>query len=375
MFDEKRRALIIGGAVLLLILMGLLAWFVLKSPGGTEGQIDPGSSKRNNIIVLAQDYLDQHEFQRALDLLDGLLIEDSADQEARTLRDKIIQAKKEYEDQQRLAELKQLEEQNQQLRNSLDDLGNSLQNQDGGADRTAEILAREQELRLQRQLEEARRAEEQRKEQDLQRKVESLVQQGEAALEDKDFDGAVDLARQALMLDPSSTRASSLKRKAEQARKDAESEAERKAREEKEKKINTLFEEGTSALKRGSWAEAEGKGQDIIALDNQDARGYTLAGQALYKGNPDSSAVRSKAKDNLKKAIQLDPSNWENLVTLGDIAAKDGNLREGIDYYKKATGLNSRDASLFYEMGKLQYRAEQFSEALVSFKKCECIDP
>ena len=150
------------------------------------------------------------------------------------------------------------------------------------------------------------------------------------------------MARQALLLDPTSVRASGLKRKAEKARQDAESEAERKAREEMEKKIAGLYEEGRDALSREAWPLAESKGKEIIGLNDQDARGYSLTGQAQYNGNPDSSAVRATARDNLKKALQLDPSVWEDMVTLGDIAARDGNLQEGIDYYKKAVGLNNR---------------------------------
>ena len=113
---DKRKAMIIGGAALLILLLGFLAFFILKSPGKGGGAEDPFAAKRTNIMTLAQDYLDQHEFQRALDLLDGLLIEDATDQEARDLRDRIIQAKKDYENELKQAELEQLEQQNKELR-------------------------------------------------------------------------------------------------------------------------------------------------------------------------------------------------------------------------------------------------------------------
>ena len=84
---DKRKALIIGGAGLLILLLGLLAFFLLKSPGdGAAPAEDPAAAKRANIMTLARDYMEQHEFQRALDLLDGLLIEDANDQEVRDLQ-------------------------------------------------------------------------------------------------------------------------------------------------------------------------------------------------------------------------------------------------------------------------------------------------
>ena len=338
---DRKKILIIAGAVVAVLLIGGLLWWLLRSPSGSG---DEGPSKRDNIITLAREYMERDEYQRALDLLDGLLIEDASDEEARELRDRIIDLKKSYDEAKRLEDLKNLEDQQDQLRESLDQLGDTLQNQPSEI-ATAEALARQEELRLQREREQARQEEERKKEQELQRKVESLIQQGEDALRADEYESAVDFARQALLLDPASYKAANLKKRAEQAREDAESAAERKAREEKETAIETLYEQGLAALERESYTEARNKGEDIIDLDREDPRGHSLVGQATYLADSSSSASRDSAREHLEKAVSLDPSNWRNYAYLGEIAAADGDTKKAIDYMKKALSLNPQDAS------------------------------
>ena len=65
---DKKRILIIAAA--LILIAALVAGFLAFRGGGKE-TADP---TRNNTLLLAQDYLDKGEFQRALDLLDGKLL-------------------------------------------------------------------------------------------------------------------------------------------------------------------------------------------------------------------------------------------------------------------------------------------------------------
>ncbi|MBI9099752.1 MAG: hypothetical protein JEY91_14830, partial [Spirochaetaceae bacterium] len=189
-----KRVIIISAAVLVIIL-AISAVFILGGKG-EEGK----PSRRDNTISLAREYFEHNEFQQAMDLLNGLLIEDSSDNEARGLLNEVIEEKKKYESQRALKEQLELQEQQDNLKESLDSLGDSLQNQSGGESQSAEamnaILAREQE-----------RA----KEEKLQKEVDSLLREARNALNDKDFNSAESLVNQALNLNPDSGSARALK--------------------------------------------------------------------------------------------------------------------------------------------------------------------
>ncbi|MDR2182036.1 MAG: hypothetical protein LBN92_05080, partial [Treponema sp.] len=88
--DDRRKMVIIGGCAVL-VLAGALLFFLTRGNGG--------GAKRDNTLLLAREYIDKGEFQRALDLVDGILIENPGDEEARALRDEAVEGK-------RLAELR-----------------------------------------------------------------------------------------------------------------------------------------------------------------------------------------------------------------------------------------------------------------------------
>ena len=116
-----RKKIIIAAAALLLIAAAL--FFFMRS--GSGGSSDSADSLRINTIRLAGDYYKQKEYQRALDLLDSVLINNPDDQEAAALRDKIIAAKNSSQDAEKEKE-KQIQD---ELKESLDELGHSLQDQ------------------------------------------------------------------------------------------------------------------------------------------------------------------------------------------------------------------------------------------------------
>jgi hypothetical protein len=60
------------------------AVFFISAPSRDEAK------RRSNSLALAGEYLAQGEYQRALDILDRLLIADAGDQDARALRDEIL---------------------------------------------------------------------------------------------------------------------------------------------------------------------------------------------------------------------------------------------------------------------------------------------
>jgi hypothetical protein len=100
MYIDRRKVIIIGIAALVLAALIVGAILIFGNKGNldvdktygdsTSGDSLSGDSIRNNTLALAKDYIDRGEYQRALDLLDKLLIENAADSDARILQDEAI---------------------------------------------------------------------------------------------------------------------------------------------------------------------------------------------------------------------------------------------------------------------------------------------
>ncbi len=82
--DTKKKTVVIIGAIALLALV--LGGAALALLGG-------GDKARTNMLTLAREYIDRGDYDRALDLLDTLIIKDVNDQDARALRDEALEKK------------------------------------------------------------------------------------------------------------------------------------------------------------------------------------------------------------------------------------------------------------------------------------------
>ncbi|MDR0642400.1 MAG: hypothetical protein LBG07_08075, partial [Treponema sp.] len=83
---NRKKIIIIGAISLGVILLGTGIFFLVRALSR------PGGDLRQNKLSLAREYVEAGEYGRALDILDGLLIENSDDQEARDLRDQAVRA-------------------------------------------------------------------------------------------------------------------------------------------------------------------------------------------------------------------------------------------------------------------------------------------
>ena len=70
-----RKIIVIAGIALAVLLAGGAGFFLFSGKGG-------GDSVRKNTLALAADYMKNGEYQRALDLLDKLLIAKADDPES-----------------------------------------------------------------------------------------------------------------------------------------------------------------------------------------------------------------------------------------------------------------------------------------------------
>ena len=84
MEKRTRTIILIAGLTLILMAAGLIGFSLIGAAGRAS------TRERANMLVLAGEYIERNDYDRALDILDRLIIKDAADEEARSLRDKAL---------------------------------------------------------------------------------------------------------------------------------------------------------------------------------------------------------------------------------------------------------------------------------------------
>jgi tetratricopeptide (TPR) repeat protein len=110
-------------AVLLALAAGGAWWGITR---GQRAALAKAGQERANTLELARSYMQRQEYERAMELLDKLLLSDANDAEARALLDEVIRRKQATELETKQQELAALERQQAQLQAGLQELGSSL---------------------------------------------------------------------------------------------------------------------------------------------------------------------------------------------------------------------------------------------------------
>jgi len=84
MKERARKALIFGGIAVVLTIAAALALTIASGAGQKE---------RGTMLALAREYIDRGDYDRALNLLDTLIIKNPADADARALQDEALARK------------------------------------------------------------------------------------------------------------------------------------------------------------------------------------------------------------------------------------------------------------------------------------------
>ncbi|HEQ71937.1 MAG TPA: tetratricopeptide repeat protein, partial [Spirochaetia bacterium] len=311
MLMDKRILIIIGAVVLLLILLfaGLAIGGVFSGGAGTGEEA--GNNSRDNKLALARDYLSRNEFDRALDLVDQVLLDNFNDEEARALKDEILEKKKAAQDAERADQLRR--ERTQALSDD--------SSRERYTNRTNVTIP-----------DDASSAERERL-----RKIQDLLNKGDSYRESKQYDRAQDAYNEVLKLDPDS--------------------AEANARigatwlEEDPTNKNNLDKAKEYSLKA---IEEDPK----LALPHK-----TLA--EIYEQNKQYD----NAEREWKEATRLDPQDWWALYKLGNVQYRLGKYADAVRSYNSCIHLKSDFYNAYFNKGlahtKLSQR-DQAIEALVS---------
>ena len=301
---DKRIIIIIAAVVL--IAAALIIFFAVRPGGGKDiTETDTNAVKiRNNTLVLAEDYMNKGDYQRALDLLDNLLIQDASDEDVRALRDRVLAARAEASAAQKLEDQKQQND----LVETLEGLGDSISNNPPVINIPAQRVDTEAEKKL-------------------------LAEQIAALEEQK--------------------RLAEQRRKEEEARLAALSEAERQ----KADKVRKLIDEGVKKMEQANYSGARGNFDEAISLSPREAEAFAQKGESYFQEDKTNQINIRDAVEYANKAVEYDRSLWIPHNTLGKIYLETKNYSEAIKEFKEATRLNPDNAEILYELGKVQYRA------------------
>lgn len=294
-------------SLVVIIILGLITGIVLMSLGNANS-----TSRTSNTLALAEKYIEQGQYDRALDLLESILIEDPENLLALELTNIAL-------------EQKQLEKEagNLPVPDDRQDVS-STEATEETEDRQAEILALEQKLEAQR------------------REAEQLQQKAEADRRRAEEERLAALSAEELAL---------------------------------QRQITALLEEARRLQQAGDFATSRDKIQQAIKLDDSQALPYARLAESYIAENIESSSNRDRAIELAGLAISRDPELWEPYDTLGRAYNASRQYDLAIQAFTTATRLNNANADSFYALGNAQFDARLYSAARGSYETSISLDP
>ena len=347
---KQKIAIAAGVGIIILIIVSVVC---VRSCGS--------GNSNSNVINLAKTYADKGEYDRALSLLDTILLKDADNLEVLALLDEIIQLKKDAETGKGTSINVTVDIDTDGITNAMQDSISSMKDALAESNKQAEEnrLSMERLMKLQ---EEQKRAEEKRR-----------VQEAEEAKLKKQQDEE----RKA-----KEAKAAEEKRIAEENRKAKEAEIAKKNAELKKKNdaVNEQLHLGKTALATGDVTTAIEhfkKANSMLPIDKNDPS-YDAAirsdiAQSLYEAYEKSSSKTEKDKlfteavAMANKALEGNPNDANAHYILAQDALKKNDLNKALTELTKAIQSNPNSYLYYYELGKIQYRQKKYSEAVRSF--------
>jgi tetratricopeptide (TPR) repeat protein len=283
--------------------------------------------RRRNTLTLAEGYRDRGEYDRALELVDGLLLDSPQDATARAMLDSVVAAKRGADAKRAEAERLADEKQQKALKDGLASLGSTIT-------QTRDRAAADPEATRRAAEDAARRA-----------------------AEDASRKAAEDASRRAT---DEALKAAENATRAERARVDT---------------IGRLNRQAADLVASGKYSEARAVIDKLLEADPDSALGKAYLGYTLTMANPRDAATLEQAIQLLTRSIQQDPSLWQPHAYLAQIYEKNNDTTNALREYKEAARLNPSDFEIQFAMGKLQYNARQFEDAARSFGAAAAISP
>jgi tetratricopeptide (TPR) repeat protein len=359
MTQQQKILLVSGGVLLVLLITGLI--FFAWGKGG-DANMTGVDARKMNTIKLATTYAGSGEFDRALNLIDGLLIDNPDDEDALALQRAILSMDRSgsnsVNDTEALIEIQRRFLEEQQRQNAI--LASSIQR--SGADSSSKSAAETEAAAARRaaaDAEEARKkaqeeelAKASREMQEIMRKVNNLVADGKARLASNDLSGASQLFNDAKKLIPPG-----------ESRFDAQKLAEMADAYYDYSSRNSNSSSGREALNIASQTANE-----AIAKDSSQALPHYVVGRIARDANQNDKAITE-----FREAARLDTSNSMYFHDLGRVLFIAKRYTEARDNFQSATKINPGYEPAWYNLGGTLRALNRQDDALAAYKQAVAI--
>lgn len=377
---KSSKAPLIVAVILLLAALGAIAFLGIKAFGASGSSPADFERRRANTLSLAQKYIDKGQYDKAMDLLNELLIGSPDDEEADALLDKAIRLKKEnspdaagtsvvvqspdapynisIDTDEITNALREQNERNQQVINELLE----QQRRSQSAEAAEQAAARKAEAE-QRKKEEAERREKEealaKKNAALKKKIDDINQKigaGQGGLRSGDIDGALanfSLAVQQLPLEEGEPEFSASKY-SEIAGAIYDAAAEEKDAARKEKLDKAALDYVNKAL----------------AVNPNDPKSHYILGM-----NYMDSGDWAKAEKELSAAVQNDGNNYLYYYNLGRVQYKQKNYNGARSSFTSSIKYKADFADSYYYLGGTNRQLSLYKDALSAFRSARTVNP
>ncbi len=332
---KKKIALAVAAGLLILLLLFLGVRGIARAVSASGAK---GASARQNTLALAQKYLDKGQYDKAMDLLNSLLISNPDDEDADKLLDRAIQLKKESDAAAAQNIVVQSGDSSYNINIDTDEITNALREQNEKSQQMINDL-----LEQQRQSQDAQRA--------------------EAAAEKK--------------------AAEELKKKEEAERKAKEAELAQKnaALKSKISGINEKIMAGKADLNTGNIDSALSNFNAAVAqlpLEEGEpafsASKYSEVASALYEASVNEKDPSRKEKLNkaainyVNKSLSVNPSDPVSHYILGMNYIDSGDWQKAAKELEEAVKNDPDNYMYYYQLGRAQFRLKNYAAARSSFE-------
>jgi tetratricopeptide (TPR) repeat protein len=145
------------------------------------------------------------------------------------------------------------------------------------------------------------------------------------------------------------------------------------------------IDRGLEAFRQAQYSAAIEEFQRAADLNPSSSTPHLYLGIARYQGfipgaESEENAIHAEqAAEQYRRALALDPTNWNALVLLGQVSFYLGRWEEARDWYRKAQALNPNHADVWYALGVVEWRSSapgsaSIAEAIANFEKAVALD-
>jgi len=146
------------------------------------------------------------------------------------------------------------------------------------------------------------------------------------------------------------------------------------------------IDRGIEAFRHGQCSAAVEEFQRAADQNSASPTPHLYLGIAWYQEfipgaeSEDNTIHAQHAAEEYRRALELDPKNWDALVLLGQLSFYLGKWDEARDWYRKAQAVDPKRADVWYALGATAWRSSRDSaamtaEAIADFEKAVALDP